>query len=154
MKGAQDGELPFTFSFVQRDLICQMLPKNIGEDYVALAVFFKSDYLRIFMKDDMTKVQFLKCSVLKVTCEPGSVPYLLNKDSEIIAMKFGLQGVERNIDLSHAEPSLRITGQHRQHMHILIISTFQICRKSWNIIDTRWNTKVRVKAIIIFLNSD
>lgn len=130
MKGAQDGELPFSFSFVQRDLICQMLPKNIGEEYVALAVFYKSDYLRIFVKDDMMKVQFLKCGVLKVTCEPGSVQDLLTRDSEITAMKFGLQGVGGNIDLSQAEPSLRITGQHEQHMHILIISTFQICRKS------------------------
>lgn len=47
------------------------------EDYVILLVFYKSDYLRIFMKNDMMKVQFSKYTVLKITCESGSIPDLL-----------------------------------------------------------------------------
>lgn len=75
---------------VQRDPICQMLPTKIGGGCVVLAVFYKSDYLIIFVKDDMIRVQFSKYMVLKITCDPSSIPDLLNKDSEIAALKFGL----------------------------------------------------------------
>lgn len=81
---------------MQRDLIFQMLPRKIGKDYIVLAVLYKSDYLRILMKGDMMNLQFSKHTVLKVTCESVSVPdSVLNEDSEIAALKFGLQGLGR-----------------------------------------------------------
>ena len=56
---------------VQRDPICQILPTKIGGGFVVLAVFYKSDYLRIFMKDDMIKVQFsMMFSKLPVNLAP------------------------------------------------------------------------------------
>ena len=63
---------------------------KIGGGSVVLAIFYKSDYLTVFVKDGMIKVQFSKYAVLKFTCEPDSIPDLMNKDSEITALKFGL----------------------------------------------------------------
>lgn len=37
-----------------------MLPRKTGEKYVVLLVFYKSDYLRMFVKNDMMKMHFTK----------------------------------------------------------------------------------------------
>lgn len=135
---------------VQRDPICQILPTKIGGGFVVLAVFYKSDYLRIFIKDDMIKVQFsMPFSELPVNLAPDQIYRI--RILRLQLWNLDCKGWGESIDLSQAEPSLRITGQY---MHMFKIIMLQICRKSLSIIGIRWNTKIKVKTIIIFLNSD
>lgn len=107
------------------------------------------DYLIIFVKDDMMRVQFSKYMVLKITCDPSSIPDLLNKDSEIAALKFGFKYWGKAHVFSGRA---KIENHWATFAHIYnhyIPNLLEMFKHHWCWVEYR-----RVKTIIIFLNSD
>lgn len=94
-------------------------------------MLFYSYFINLLAENICEKMALMEVSytVLKVTCESGSISDLLNKNSEFAAsvFQFGFRGVGKKAQVFfQTELSLRITGQP---MNICIISKLQIYRK-------------------------